>query len=393
MVLLTADSLPQLGGITNYLAGLIKSTADSLSWYVYSATPKAIAGDWPVQMHQVDLARNLGQRAGDSFSLSRKFNSIKWRYDKRPNALALLSDIHAKHNPEYIVIHRWCDESHHWCHASQKLGLKYILIAHGMEFFETFSSFPINIPGSIQKDFSEAAFVIANSSATLKLALNAGANKAKSHIINPGIWEADLIRPGESQLNGRLTQLQSKRFIFTLGRMVHRKGFDLTIHAFETLAAESPEIVLVIAGCGPLENAIKQQVQKSAHSQRIFFLGEISDTEKDSLFKECEFYMMPNRPLDNDMEGFGIVFIEANIYKKACIGGNNGGVPDAVEHAFSGLCVDSPDLDSITAGMKQLIDDKEFCRQLGQQGSERVSKKFLWNDLGAKFIEIIKTDD
>ena len=181
-----------------------------------------------------------------------------------------------------------------------------------------------------------------------------------------------------------------KRFVLCLGRLVFRKGFDLGIEAFEMVADEFPEMELFVVGDGPERESLASRVEESPVRRRITLTGEVNAEEKAWLMAQCELFLMPNRPVEGDMEGFGIVFLEAGWAGKAVIGGNNGGVPEAIEDGVTGYCVESPDVEAISSSLRKLLRSKARCHAMGQSGLRRVEDHFLWIVLGSRFVESIK---
>jgi phosphatidylinositol alpha-1,6-mannosyltransferase len=95
---------------------------------------------------------------------------------------------------------------------------------------------------------------------------------------------------------------------------------------------------------------------------------------------------MANRPVEGDIEGFGIVFLEENHYGKAVIGGNNGGVADAIIHEETGLLVNTPDITSLAGAMVKLLGDRELADAMGRAGKDRVIRIFQWSHLSQIFL-------
>ena len=185
--------------------------------------------------------------------------------------------------------------------------------------------------------------------------------------------------------------LENQSFVLALGRLVFRKGFDLANDAFCQATKADPSVQLVIAGSGPELKRLESQAAASGCVERIKLLGSVSEDEKRWLLARSLFLMMPNRPLVDDLEGFGIVFIEAAWYSKPAIGGNNGGVPDAIAHKETGFCVESPDVAVIADAMRRLLKDDDLRRRMGRAALDRVKAEFLWSVLGDRFIRTMKT--
>jgi phosphatidylinositol alpha-1,6-mannosyltransferase len=188
----------------------------------------------------------------------------------------------------------------------------------------------------------------------------------------------------------RRFELRDRPYVLSLARLVPRKGIDLAIAAFATVADAFPDVMLVIAGEGPQETALRHLVAEAGIADRVRFTGAVDEPTKVALFAGCEAYVMPNRVLPNDVEGFGIVFLEAAAHGKPTIGGANGGVPDAVQSDVTGLLVDTTRGSSaVAAALTRLLADPSLRQSLGARARERVEREFAWDDRATTFLQIV----
>lgn len=159
----------------------------------------------------------------------------------------------------------------------------------------------------------------------------------------------------------------------------------MVIKALRIIFQKNPEINLqyIIAGKGPDEEYLKNLAYLELgdkFSDRVKFIGEISEKEKWSLFSSTDIFIMPARNIAGDFEGFGIVYLEANLCAKPVVAGNSGGVPDAVEHGVNGLLVNPEDDLEIAQAILKLTNEKNLREKLGQQGRQRALIKFNWKN-------------
>ena len=187
-------------------------------------------------------------------------------------------------------------------------------------------------------------------------------------------------------------KLSEKKVILCLGRLVERKGFDRAICAMNTVKRKIPESVLLIVGEGPYESKLKLLAkERGLLGNGVEFLGYISDEEKHYLYSKSDIYLMPSRELENgDVEGFGIVFLEANAYGLPVIGGNSGGIPDAIIDEDTGYLVDPLDEKEIAIKIIHLLENDKEAKEMGARGKKRL-EKLTWRKAGEKFYaEIIR---
>jgi len=217
--------------------------------------------------------------------------------------------------------------------------------------------------------------------------------ESKLVIVNPGIESgAPAADQNEILEIKKRYNLEGKIVLFTLGRLVRRKGIDWTIKAL----TEIPEplinkLTYFIAGTGPREEFLKKLVPLR-FAKKIIFLGEITDEEKWAWFNLCDIFVMPSRDIQGDFEGFGIVYLEANLFGKPVIAGSSGGVKDAVRDGYNGLVVNSESVEEIKKGIIKLAVDPGLRQQLGEQGKSRAVKEFNWEKQVEKITQAIKKD-
>jgi glycosyltransferase involved in cell wall biosynthesis len=97
---------------------------------------------------------------------------------------------------------------------------------------------------------------------------------------------------------------------------------------------------------------------------------------------------MPSRRFSQDVEGFGMVFFEASLFKKPAVGTWSGGIPEAVIHGKTGLLIKPGDVNALEEAMKLLLTDEELARKLGESAYERVMSNFTWERAALKFLKM-----
>ncbi|MBD3279051.1 MAG: glycosyltransferase [Candidatus Aegiribacteria sp.] len=392
ITVLTADSVPLLGGIANYMNGLMTSSNHRIEWILRTIVPgdPEQDQDLPYEVHRFSPAFPLREKMyGDCFLPLRKLNTLMWFYRKRRSTLRFMDRIIREDNPDAVLIPRWQQESHWWCRCCRIVGLPYIIIAHGLELISPFSRFYDNARIT---DLMNASIVFANSRLVKSTVEDMSRSIPPVLILNPGVVPEELEYLSRAEAEGELSRMGLHgKFILSMGRLTYRKGFDLTAKAFAMIEDKWPGISLVIAGSGDYEDEVIRAVENTDCSDRILMPGGVSEKQKRALMQECEYFVMANRPAENDIEGFGIVFLEANYYGKAVIGGNNGGVPDAVVHGKTGLLVDTPDTESLAQAMEMLLDDDELRNSMGSFGRSRTLEEFSWKKLSKVFLDGIES--
>ncbi|MFA6271525.1 MAG: glycosyltransferase family 4 protein [Patescibacteria group bacterium] len=184
--------------------------------------------------------------------------------------------------------------------------------------------------------------------------------------------------------------LHNKRILLTVGRIIERKGHMDVLKALPDIIKLVPNVNYVITSEGPYKAVLEDYILKNNLENHVTFIGTISRDELPSLYQLSELFVMPTRVLaNNDVEGFGIVYLEANAFGIPVIAYNSGGVSDAVLHKKTGLLVEPKKPSEIAKCVINLLGDTAYAKQLGEQGKKRVKEQFGWNAKAQAFRDIL----
>jgi phosphatidylinositol alpha-1,6-mannosyltransferase len=227
--------------------------------------------------------------------------------------------------------------------------------------------------------------VVANSEHTRDTLLAMGIDAARIAIIYPGV-DVSVFHPGldTTGLRESLGIGPDDKLVFSVGRLSRRKGFDQMIRAVAQLHIEGIPVRYVLAGIGEdaeyLDGLIREhELQGIAHR-----IGAVSEAELPRWLNACDVFAMPNREINGDNEGFGMVFIEAAACGKPSLAGKAGGTGSAVLDGVTGLRVNGESLDAVAQGLRTLVGDTDLCRRLGAAGLARVAAHFCWEAVTLK---------
>lgn len=208
-----------------------------------------------------------------------------------------------------------------------------------------------------------------------------GVPACKIHIACPGVDPKRFHPMDGSALRVRLGD-DGRRVLLSVGRLIPRKGQDTVIRLLPRIAASIPDVVYWIAG-GGVETEHKRLMTLAAAAgvtDRVRLLGEVPDENLPELYAACDIFIMLNRTMpDGDVEGFGIVFLEANACGKPVVAGRSGGAVEAVKDGQTGLLVPETDDDTTVASIVRLLRDADLRNRLGEMGRRWAIKHFSWD--------------
>jgi L-malate glycosyltransferase len=162
-----------------------------------------------------------------------------------------------------------------------------------------------------------------------------------------------------------------EKYILTLAWAVPIKGPDILIKAFAQLIENYPDIYLVMAGSGPMEHELNELIKKLGVEERVKRLGNIPREHLPQIYRQALFGIIPSIN-----EGFGAVSLEFQLFKKAIIASNVGGLPESVIEGFNGHLVPPGDVQALIEKMKYLLDNPAECQRLGENGFNNVISRF-----------------
>ena len=175
--------------------------------------------------------------------------------------------------------------------------------------------------------------------------------------------------------------------VLCLSRLVARKGQDVLIEAWPSVLRRVPGAHLLIAGSGPMEPALRRRVTKLRLNDTITFSGDLAWPDLPAFHAAADLFVMPcrTRNLGLDVEGLGIVYLEAQATGTAVIAGDSGGAPEALVDGETGLVVDGRDVRGVGDTVAELLADPQRRQEMGVAGRELVTKHYAWDVIAERF--------
>jgi phosphatidyl-myo-inositol dimannoside synthase len=311
------------------------------------------------------------------------------KYARAVHLFLTLMEIFLKDRPKVMQLST-CSEGYIGLLAKRWLNLPFVMYAHGNEILTAINS------ESEKKRYAmrRANCILANSRYTAKLVESAGVRSEAIKIIPLGC-DTEKFRPHESSLEFRRRILgwrENDHIILSVGNLVERKGHDMVIKALPLIRKVKPDVTYLIVGNGPYKKHLEWLASSLGVQEKVIFAGRVSDEELPDFYSLCDVFTMPSRerPDSCDVEGFGLVYLEAGASGKAVVGGRSGGVEDAVIDGFTGLLVDPYDVEGLCFTLTELLSNDQLRTKLGKQGLKRVQKEYNWEIVGKRIQCILE---
>lgn len=263
-------------------------------------------------------------------------------------------------------------------------GLSYVVIVHGAELLV-----PAAVPGlrrRLARSMAGADLLLPVSGFTggvLRRLIEGSGHPAppieRLHArVDLERWRPDV---DTRAVRARLGLEPADKVVLCFGRLVKRKGVDRLIRVLPRVNERVPEAVVVVAGTGPELGKLEKLAR--ATPGRVIIAGRIPDEEAPALYALANVFALPvvDRYKGLDIEGLGVVLLEAAACGTPCVTGRSGGTPEAVIDGGTGYVVDASDLEELSGRITHLLERPELARTMGLRGRAHVAKEFSASDL------------
>jgi len=176
--------------------------------------------------------------------------------------------------------------------------------------------------------------------------------------------------------------------LLSVGRLVRRKGFDKMLEAVSRLRVDYPTLKYVVVGAGPQGDELAQLTERLGIGRHVDFRGKLSDFELAKAYAEAWVFALPTRRIVDDVEGFGLVYLEAAMAELPTLGGIESGASDAIVDGQTGFLVDGDDVSAIESALRNLLSDRTLAARLGKQGRERA-ESLTWDKTARAALEAL----
>src|SRR6056297_294864 len=363
-LLLTIDFPPQKGGVANYWKNLAEQMPSDKFFVLAQAQAKDQYFDQK-QNYKI-FRRNL-------------ISSKKWFWPKWLPALFHLYKVVKKQNIKQVIVAHVLPMGTVAFIIKKIFKISYIVSVHGQDVaYATRKKSKKLLSGLI---FKNAYYLMVNSQYTKNLVQESGF-KIKKHLVVypcPNVKNEKVTDPELEKFKSD-NGLLNKKIILTVGRLVKRKGHDQVVKSLNLLKSKLNDFVYLIVGEGPELEKLKALVVELDLEKQVKFFQNIEDTDLPLFYWTAEVFVMPSRKLDSgDVEGFGIVYLEANLFGLPVIAGKSGGAVEAVENNVNGLVVDPLNGQEIYQALFKLLTDDSRAEELGEKGKFRAEQLFSWS--------------
>jgi phosphatidylinositol alpha-1,6-mannosyltransferase len=372
ILLITNDLGPRAGGIESFILGLLKRLPHNSVIVYTSSQPKSESFDKDLfDQYGVIVIRDRSKILLPTPRITRRAVKLMNQFDAKliwfgaAAPLALMA-----------------------AHLRKNGATRIIALTHGHEVW--WAKLPIfrQLLRKISRDVDVLTYLGEYTKNAIKKVVS---DQSKLIKIAPGI-DVDHFKPSEksTDLIHKLN-ISNRPVIVSVGRLVHRKGQDKLIVAMSQVIKDFPTAVLLLVGEGPIKYMLQKLVQHHSLEKNVIFAGRVQLDELPKYIQLGQIFAMPARDrfFGLEVEGLGIVYLEASACALPVIVGNSGGAPDAVISEKTGLIVDGTSPDAIANSIKTLLQQPELAKSYGSAGREWVVNEWRWEIWSKRFNSLL----
>ncbi len=357
VLIITSDFYPQTGGVANYWKNLLQSL------------PKD-------GFHVLALKTNTPELPGD-YQIHRASFFTKWFW---PRWLPLLINAYRlikQKKFDTVIVGQILPVGTVMWLINKVVQVPYYVSFHGMDIH--FAQLKSRKAKMFKHIVQGSRGVFVNSEYTLSLLKNVELIGKPQTIVYPC---ANVVGDAEN-IDYKIEH------IISVGRLVPRKGHYNLILAIDQLKDKYPNLSCTIVGDGPERERLQSLIQERGLMDKVTLTGRLADEELVSEYKKASLFVLPaNEDTSGDVEGFGIVFLEAASFGLPCITGKSGGVGESVINNETGIVLEENTVDSLVEAIEKMFLNRELMVQYGQAGKKRAQSDFNWQKQAEKIINL-----
>ena len=359
--LITLEYPPQLGGIASYLSGLVGASNGAIEIISLSDTGAA-----PVGTH----AMRPGRTAEPAL-LAKEGGQGGWstRGERPPRWWRIVGLCRAQRDSTLLISHVFPVGTAAWISRTFFGGPDYVIIFHGTDLRSVKSGLKRILLKLICRS---AKLLVVNSQSTLR-DLTLRVPGVTPLVILPAVEQIEVPSREDARVTLRIDA--ARLVVVSVARLVPRKGIDVALQAIAQLQKKF-DVTYAVVGNGSDDERLKQIAQEcGAHVEWITYA---SDEEKWDWLAASDVFLLPGREEGGDVEGFGVVFLEAALAGLPVVAGRSGGTSEAVVDGETGILIDPREVEEVQRALEKLLEVSELRMEMGTKAKRRVERDFRW---------------
>jgi phosphatidylinositol alpha-1,6-mannosyltransferase len=259
-------------------------------------------------------------------------------------------------------------------------GIPYAVYVHGEDVTTAASSRELS--WMVRRVLGAARYVIANSRSTRSILLaDWGLPEERVRLLHPGVDTRRFVPARRDEAVRRQLGWSNRPVLLTVGRLQKRKGHDMLIRALPAVRRSVPGVLYALVGDGEERANLERLAGEHGVLEQVQFLGAVDDATLINCYQQCDLFVLPNRQEGDDIEGFGMVLLEAQACGRPVVAGDSGGTAETMRVPETGRIVPCDGPDELARLLPELLGQPDELGRMGAAGRRWVVEQFDWDAL------------
>jgi phosphatidylinositol alpha-1,6-mannosyltransferase len=261
----------------------------------------------------------------------------------------------------------------------------FVVVIHGLDITYKNRLFQMVIPKCVGK----ASVVFCISQATADEAIKRGVSKSIVRVIPIAVTDKyhGSKELAHKDLRHKYNLDNNTQVLLTVGRLVKRKGVAWFIdNVMPKLVKAHPNTMYLVVGGGEDKTKIEDAISRNSLDDHVKMLGKVDNDTIPLLYNGSDVFVQPNIQVAGDIEGFGLVLLEASICELPVVAANLEGIKDAVTNKENGMLVDSEDAGAFVREISKFLTDNSQAKKFGAHSRQYTLKKYRWDSIAKEYI-------
>ncbi len=307
-------------------------------------------------------------------------------------ASSRIAEIVRSHRVQMVHCGRCLPEGMLGLWLKTKRGIPYACFAHGEDI--TCATYSREHSWLTRRVLRNAAYVIPNSQNTKRILQEEWkVPEDRIHLLHPGVDTNYFVPAAPDSMIREQLGWADRPVILTVGRLQKRKGQDHLILALSKIREVIPHILYSIVGDGAERETLVNLVEKTGLQNHVQFQGEVSDEILLRSYQQCDLFALPNRQVGKDIEGFGMVLLEAQACGKPVLAGDSGGTAETMRIPETGRVVNCESPELLASTVVELLETPHRLLEMGSNSRSWVVSQFDWTALSLQARELFQAGE
>jgi phosphatidylinositol alpha-1,6-mannosyltransferase len=271
--------------------------------------------------------------------------------------------------------------------VQRRTGLPYLCYVHGEEIPVVAGSRELS--WMARRVLRGAHTIVANSENTRRMVVERWSDvREKVVVVTPGV-DAARFRPAPPSAAVReKLGWGGRTVVLTAGRLQERKGHDMLIRALPAVRRAVPDVLYAIVGDGDRRPALESLAAELNVQDCVRFYGEMGDDGLIECYQQCDLFALPNREVNGDFEGFGMVLVEAQACGRAVLAGASGGTAETLSPGETGRLVNCDRPETVAETLMAMLADRDNLERMGEAARRWAVERFDWPFLATRAASV-----